>query len=87
VSLRGPGGAFECGTVEEDDPVTWDLLANSRGKGPGPRRPGETPPTRSSFRWVHELPVQNKHHVSRSSMRREDQSAARQGSRMTEYEQ
>jgi hypothetical protein len=35
ASRRGSSGAVECGTAEEDNPVTWETLTFSSGKYPG----------------------------------------------------
>ncbi len=49
ASREEAGGAVECGTVEEDGPVIWEILTISRGEVPGTRGPGEMSPTRRSL--------------------------------------
>ena len=43
-----PGGVFDQGTQEEDDPVTWEAHVSPRSS-PGLRRPGDPSPTLSAF--------------------------------------
>jgi len=67
VSRRGTGGVADCGTAEEDDPVTWETLAVP---GKARRCGGPVPVLRRAARLTgHERPAPDGEHRSRPAPR------------------
>lgn len=67
VSRRGTGGVADCGTAEEDDPVTWETLAVL---GKARRCGGPVPVLRRAARLTgHERPAPDGEHRNRPAPR------------------